>query len=134
MQHNIPINNFKGGYIGYSQDEEQVENSENISFFEIPIINVNARSFYQIVNLNGAEVKQPPAIRHLSDLKIKAIQKDPLKLNHPCHSQHVARHVKLVTQASAQACGIDRRNGVIRQKLRSGQIMKKFRTKHDFAM
>ena len=79
-----------------------------------------------MVNLNGREVNQPPSIKHHSDSKIEVIRKYPLKLNHPCHNQHVERHVKLVTEASSQVCGIDHRDGLIRQKLMSRQIMKKF--------
>ena len=45
-----------------------------------------------MVNLNGREVNQPPAIKHHSDSEIEVIQKYPLKLNHPCHNQHVERH------------------------------------------
>ena len=104
---------MKGGYSGDSQDEKQVENSGNTRIFDILIIKVNARSFYHIINLNGDEVKQPPAIKHLSDLEIEAIRKDPLKHNYPCQNQHVEKNVQLVTQASAQACGINRCNKLI---------------------
>ena len=48
------------------------------------------------------------------------------------HTVKLERHVKLVTEASSQVCGIDRRDGLIRQKLKSRQIMKKFHSKHHF--
>lgn len=134
MQHTIPNGNFKGGYIEGCRNTEDAVNIGSIRVFQVPIINVNAKSFHQIVNLNGKEVKQPPAIKQLSDLEIEGIRKDPLKLNHPCHNQAVERHVKLVTEASSQVCGFDRRDGLIRQKLKSRQIMKKFHTKHHFAV
>ena len=79
-------------------------------------------------------MNQPPAIKRHSDSEIEVIRKYPLKLNHPCHNQHVERHVKLVTEASSQVCGIDRRDGLIRQKLKSRQIMKKFHSKHHFTV
>ena len=85
---------------------EGVVNISSIRVFEVPIINVNARSFYLIVNLNGREAKQLPAIKHLSDLEIEVIQKNPLKLNYPCHNQHVEKHVKLVTEALSQCVAL----------------------------
>ena len=87
-----------------------------------------------MVNLIGREVNQPPAIKHHSDSEIEVIQKYPLKLNHPRHNQHVERHVKLFTEASSQVCGIDCHDGLIWQKLKSRQIMKKFHSKHHFTV
>ena len=108
LQHTIPNANFKGGYIKDYRNTEGAINVSSIRVFEVPIINVNSQSFPQIINLNGREVKQPPAINHLSNSEIEVIQKNLLKPNHPCHNQHVERHVKLVTEASSQVCGIDR--------------------------
>ena len=134
LQHSIPNDNFRRGYVENCQNTEDAVSKSNIRIFQVPIINFNARSFHQMVNLNGKEVNQPPAIKHHSDSEIEVIRKYPLKLNHPCHNQHVERHVKLVTEASSQVCGIDRRDGLIRQKLKSRQIMKKFHSKHHFTV
>ena len=46
-------------------------------------------------------------------------------LHHPCHKQSVERHVKRVAEESAQVVGFDRRDGVIRQKIKSCKLMKK---------
>ena len=43
----------------------------------------------------------------------------PLQLDHPCHNQCVERHVKMVTEAAAQVEGFERRDGLIRQKIKS---------------
>ena len=108
LQHLIPNGNFRGGYVENCQNTEDAVSKSNIRIFQVSIINFNARSFHQMVNLNGKEVNQPPAIKHHSDSEIKVIRKYPLKLNHPCHNQHVEKHVKLVTEAPYQVCGIDR--------------------------
>jgi len=63
----------------------------------------------------------------IEDCRVK-----PLLLYHPCHNQTVERHVKLVTEASAQAAGFERQDGVIRQKIKSRSLMKKFDTKMQF--
>ena len=117
LKHSIPNGNFRRGYVENCQNTEDAVSKSNIRIFQVPIINFNARSFHQMVNLNGREVNQPPAIKHHSDSEIEVIQKYPLKLNHPCHKQHVERHVKLVTEASSQVCGIDCRDGLTPQKL-----------------
>ena len=55
-----------------------------------------------------------------------------MKLDHPCHNQAVERHVKAVTEVSGQVVGYERRDGLIRQKLKSRMIIKKFDTKQQF--
>jgi len=55
-----------------------------------------------------------------------------LLLYYPCHNQTVERHVKLFTEASAQVAGFERRDGIIRQKIKSRSLMKKFDTKMQF--
>ena len=134
LQHSIPNGNFRRGYVENCQNTEDAVSESNIRIFQVLIINFNARSFHQMVNLNGVEVNQPPAINHHRDSEIEVIRKYPLKLNYPCHNQHVERRVKLVTEVSSQVCGIDRRDGLIRQKLVSRQIMKKFHSKHHFTV
>ena len=84
-----------------------------------------------MVNLNNYH-HQPPVIQNLSDSDIREFQLSPLKLRHPCHNQSVKRHVKLVTEAAAQVCGYERRDGLIRQKIKSSKMMKKFDMKKQF--
>ena len=42
----------------------------NIRLFQIPVINIKAKSFHQIVNLNLHDIQQPPAIKCLTDLEL----------------------------------------------------------------
>ena len=51
FQCHIPIDDFEGGYV----NEPQPHNSQidmNIRLFQIPVINIKAKSFHQIVNCN----------------------------------------------------------------------------------
>ena len=57
---------------------------------------------------------------------------NPVKLDHPSHNQVVERHGKVATEASGQVVGYERRDGLIRQKLKSRMTMKKFNTKLQF--
>ena len=66
--------------------------------------------------------QQPPAIEHLSDANIEQCRVRPLKLDHPCNNQSVERHVKFVTEASAQLEGFARKNGMIRQTIKARKL------------
>ena len=61
-----------------------------------------------------------------SDDFIQQLEESPFKLNHECRSQNVERHIKLVTEASSSVCGYSRRDGPIRNKIRSRKLMKDF--------
>ena len=114
-----------------SEDEPENPQSTSVRLFEKPELNVNATIYYNMVNLNNYH-HQPPVIQNLSDSDIREFQLSPLKLRHPCHNQSVERHVKLVTEAAAQVCGYERRDGLIRQKIKSSKMMKKFDMKKQF--
>lgn len=85
-----------------------------------------------MVNMNSADIQEPPAIKILTDADIEKIRSNPLILDHPCHNQAVERHMKLITESSAQVAGFKRRDGLIRQKIKSRKLMKKFETKKQF--
>ena len=54
---------LKGGYIKDCETQKM----------KFPIVDVNARSFHQIANLNRWEVKQLPVIMHLGVSEMEAI-------------------------------------------------------------
>ena len=84
-----------------------------------------------MVDLNSWQ-HQPPAIGHLTYVDIEQCRVRPLTLHHSCHNQSVERHVKLVTEASAQVEGFARRDGIICQKIKSRKLLKTFNTKMQF--
>ena len=84
-----------------------------------------------MMDLNSWQ-QQPSAIGHLTDLNIEQCLVMPLELNRPCYNQSVERHVKLVTEVSAQVEGFAQRDGMICQKIISHKLLKKFNTKMQF--
>ena len=102
--------------------------------FLIPKLNVKAKAFHKMVNLDLQGLEEPPLTRHLSDGEVEDIRINPLKLDHPCHNQGVERHIKLVTEASSSVATFDRRDGMIRQRIRSRKLMKMFESKKQFTM
>ena len=105
--------------------------SSPIRLFYVPTINVKADVYYQLANIKTCS-QQPRAIAHLTKDSIKECRMKPLLLYHPCHNQIVERHIKLVTEASLQIAGFKRRDGLIRQKMKSCGLIKKFDTKMPF--
>ena len=102
-----------------------------VRLFEPPTLDLTVNSYYKMVNLTSCH-QQPPVIEHLTDLDIEQCRIRPLQLDHPCHNQCVERHVKMVTEAAAQVEGFERRDGLIRQKIKSRKLLKKFDTKVQF--
>ena len=81
--------------------------------FEVPkAINTNAKLFFEMINLDDSDFWQPAAINDLSS-EIASVADNSLKFDHPCHNQAVERHVKVVTEASSQVVGYERRIGLI---------------------
>ena len=115
-----------------SDDEATASSEMLVRKFKVPVINKDAKVYYNMINLNNPEIEQPPAIRDMTDDEINEIRRIPLYLKHPCHNQKVERHVKLVSEASLSVTGYERRDGMIRQRIRSRKLMKKFDSKFQF--
>ena len=107
------------------------DTTPTVRLFELPTLNLKANSYYKMVNLTSCH-QQPPAIRHLSDSEIEQCRVKSLELNYPCHNQSVERHVKMVTEAAPQFEGFERRDGLIRQKIKSRKLLEKFETRVQF--
>ena len=92
------------------------KNDTSVRLFHLPTLNLEADTYYELADLEICQ-QQPPAIRHLSDSEIEDCQMKPLILLHPCHNQTVERHVKLVTEASAQVTGLKEETELFAKKL-----------------
>ena len=64
--------------------------------------------------------------------KIEEFAAGTLQLSHPCHNQRVERHVKLMAEPDKSVARFENRDGVIRQRIHSRKIMKRFDTKCQF--
>ena len=84
---------------------------------------------HHLVMVSLDEITEPPAIRHLNEGNLNQLKSNALKLMHPCHNQAVERHVKLISEASLQVTLFERREGNIRQKIRSRKLLKQLITK-----
>ena len=100
--------------------------------FVVPAINVNSKVCHEMIDLFCEHTTEPPLTQNMAMSKIEEFADAPLQLSHPCHNQHVERHVKLVTEACKSVTGFENHDGVIRQRIHSRKIMKKFDTKCQF--
>ena len=94
-------------------------------------INEKAQFYYNLESIDEAK-HEPPAIRNMTTAELQKLRTSRLEIMHPCHNQAVERHIKLVTEASASVSGYERRDGMIRHRIRSRKLMKSFDTKAQF--
>ena len=132
---NLFQRDFRGGFIDVEEDDNEVR-VQNIEIrpFKPPKIYRNAKSYYKLVDMRDEFLTEPPILINYTDEEIIDIRKNRLILKHPCHSQAVERAIKVVSEASSQVVGFKRRDGHIRQKLKSRSQQKRFNAKKDFNM
>lgn len=115
--------------------------NNKIRYFKEPKLNFDAKKYYDVIDWEHVEITEPPILRNYSasDLWDMAnyyndssviYTSESRKL--PCHNQAVERCIKVVTEASLTVCSPDSRDGLIRNKLKSRNIMPKFLTKSQF--
>ena len=101
--------------------------------FTLPVINEKAKVYHKLININHATT-DPPLLRNMSNVDIENITKDQLKLKHPYHNQGVERTIKVISDASARVVGKERRDGVIRQTVKSRKLIKSYNKKSDYVV
>lgn len=102
--------------------------------FKIPEINLNPKTWVDLINWNTAVMTEPSVISNLTNKQILEISDRPLRIpSYPNHTQSVERYVKLVTDASRTVYGSDSRDGFIKARVSSRYLMPQFDTKRQFA-
>ena len=83
-------------------------------------------------------ISEPPVIKAMIDAERKELITSEVTQTvsfpkFPCHTQAVERHVKLVTEVAKTVCGQKSRDGFIRARVASRQLMQTFESKRDFS-
>ena len=99
----------------------------------MPAINTKAKVYYKPVNLGDPDICEPPVISGLTDEELQNVRNQKLLLPYPCHTQAVERKIKVVSECSAQVVERKRVDGLVRQKLRSRKLIKRYDAKKDYA-
>lgn len=114
--------------------------TNNIRVFNLPVFDFCATDYVDLIKWEN--VTEPPLTERFSDSMISEAIIDPSIIpatilptikGFPCHTQATERIVKLVTEASAAVCGPHRRDGLIRNRLESRNLMPVFNTKRDYS-
>lgn len=114
------------------------EQSQDLRFFHVPELNMNAEVYYDLINWQQ-QVTEPPILKQISteELECFIVRGEENKIDFlrlPCHTQAVERSVKTVTEASGTLCSKSAREGYIKSKIESRKLMPKFDSKKDFCV
>ena len=95
-----------------------------------PKLNLSATTLAKLITWTKVEVQEPSFTCARSSAEIRSFLTTPYDPpQFSCHTQSTERCVKLVTEAAAQVCGQEARDGIIRSKLHSREEMPKLTTK-----
>ena len=110
---------------GYSDANPDVQFL--IRQFVLPELNLEAKFYYELINLNAKDIEEPlPAIRDVNDSMLKDIRSNHFKLHHPQLNPSTKKCPKLVLEAPFAITECERKNGMIRQKLKLLIFPKRF--------
>ena len=68
--------------------------------FILPVVKFNVGGYHKLAHKHEVNVKEPPLTKNLTEEEIRRLLSEPLKFNHPCHSQAVGRHIRVVSEAA----------------------------------
>jgi hypothetical protein len=107
--------------------------------FVVPNLNFDASDYFEMIDWTVVEITEHPLTADISEDDIRLFVKSGGASTiefprFPCHTQAVERCVKLVTKASLAVCGTASRDGFIRSRLESRQVMPVFHTKSQYRL
>ena len=85
-----------------------------------------------MANIEAAKIAEQSLLQNLSLMEIQNVRSAPLKVSHPCHNQAVECHIKLATETLSVTTGFASCDGLIRKRIKSRHLMKRFDTKKQF--
>lgn len=115
------------------------DTSGQIRRFKVPAkLNFDAVEYFDMIDWAVCPISEPPVIKAMTDTELRELittEVTPTVIfpKFPCHTQAVERHVKLVTEAAKAVCGQKSRDGFIRARVASRQLMPTFESKRDFS-
>jgi len=92
--------------------------------FTVPTLNYSAKTYTELISWEDTTLYEPIFTTRMPLKALKSFQESPLMLeNFPVHTQSVERAVKLVSEACQQVCGRQSRDGFIRARMLSRQLL-----------
>ena len=100
--------------------------------FHVPLLNWKATSLYNLIDWSGEKepVYEPVLTSRFSTEQLKLFLDKPFSVGDiPNHTQSCERAVKETTIAASKVFGFERRDGLIRNKLKSRKLVPKVDSK-----
>jgi len=108
-----------------------LQDSDEVRQFLVPKADFNTTDLKGFLK-DQPHCFEPPITRKLSKNQLEEFIQRPFSSLIPCHSQGVERSIKLVTEASSSVYGAEARDGFIKARLKSRDLLPTFETKSDF--
>ena len=108
---------------------------KSVRSFHVPTLNWQASGLYNLIDWTGESdpVFEPILTSDFSTEQLKQFLDKPFPVSDiPCHTQSCERAVKETTIAASKVFGFERRDGLIRNKVKSRKLVPKVRTKKSF--
>ena len=106
---------------------------KSVRSFHVPAVNWEATSLLDLIIWEECEISEPFLTCDMSSKEIMHINKEALVVEKfSGHGQAVERAVKEVSNAASKVYGFERRDGLIRAKLKSRKLVSKPNSKKDF--
>ena len=111
----------------------QAKALKGIRKFKIPDLKWEAENWWEIIDWGKIQVHEPKILSNISTQELEEAYAKPMNFpNFPCHSQSVEQAVKLVTEASSQVCGEEKRHNHIVSVIASRKVRQPFNSKKDY--
>ena len=111
--------------------EEFDEDSHPRQFLK-PQINLNAKSYDQLIDWEQVQSTEPPLTMKMCKEELLKGLEEPIRLpDYPCHTQSVERTVPVVTESCLQKVGYSGRHQWILSTMESRDLVHTFQSKQD---
>ena len=111
---------------------QSTKGNTSVRSFMVPKINWQANSLFNLINWDG-DIFEPVHTCHISKEELIQYLDTPfLKPDVPCHTQPCERAVKETTKAASKVYSWEKRDGIIRAKIKSRKMLPKVSVKRNF--
>ena len=101
--------------------------------FEVTLITCKAQSYQNMANIDAEKIAELPLLQSLPLIEIQKVRSALLKVLHSYHNQAIKCHIKLVSETLSVTAGLASRDELIRQRIKSRHLIKRFDAKKQFA-
>ena len=107
---------------------------KSVREFHVPQLNFEADSMFNLIDLSEGQLFEPVLTCHVQTLQLEQYIDEPFpQPEADCHTQCCERAVKETTIAAGKVFGFERRDGYIRAKMKSRDLVKEVKSKKALA-